>query len=101
MSTSFLVLGCLLIGVALGVRVGFFMAENEHKPSSNGASGRHLSFSGKVIASTPADKPLRPFRLRRSWKETRAQFEAEHNTKAQRNASLQEQIRKAQEGTLR
>lgn len=89
-----------VVGFLAGLSVGLSIGKSESPKAKPSIPAQRMALS-KLKEWDEAGVPMRPFRLRRSWKETRAQWEAEHNTKAQRNASLQEQIRKAQEGTLR
>lgn len=90
-------LACFLAGLTLGL----YLQPHSKQP----VYYRHHKDKTPVITTQlqvkPQARPIPPFTLRPSFAQRRAVWEAAHNTKAQMNASIAEQIRQAQEGTLR
>ena len=92
-------LACFLGGLMLGL----YLQPHTKPPVYSGHYKDKTDDVTKPLTAIAKQKiPNHPqaFRLRRSFRETRAAWEDQHNQKAKRNASLAEQIRKAQEGTL-
>lgn len=94
-------LACFLAGLMVGLS---FQLHTKAPVYSCRHKDKTPQVTSKLLANaaqTPAIRqPVQPFRLRPSFSERRAKWEAAHNQKAQFRASLAEQIRKAQEGTL-
>ena len=94
-------LACFLAGLMVGLS---FQQHTKAPVYSGHHKDKTPQVTKQLLVAAQQTPPVRAavpsFRLRPSFVQRRAKWEAAHNTKQQRNASLQEQIRRAQEGTL-
>lgn len=91
----------LMVGLVIGSPSGLPANRRVHGDAHGAVPIKPPHPKSSLVDAAPSPKStVQPFRLRRSFKERRAEWEKKHNTKAQQNASIREQIRKAQEGTL-
>ena len=96
-----LALACFLAGLMVGLSFQLHAKEPVYSCQHKDKTPQVTKQLRVDSAQTPPVRAAVPsFRLRPSFVQRRAKWEAAHNTKAQTRASIAEQIRKAQEGTL-